>query len=86
MSLGRIEPKGGSGLGRDSASLVANAEHGIEPRTRFVVQMIANMRRQVLRVAQYDRHAKLGTHVRNAICPCIRESANENSFMTRLSV
>ena len=75
MSLGRIEPKGGSGLGRDSANLVANAEHGIEPRTSLFVQMIANIHRQVLWVVQCDRHAKLGIHVRNAICPCIRESA-----------
>ena len=44
---------GGSGLGRDSANLVANSEHGIEPRTRFFVQVIANRRRRVLWVAQY---------------------------------
>ena len=69
MFLGLIEPMGGSGLGRDSANLVANAEHGNEHR--FFVQMIANIYRQVLWLAQYDGHAKLGIHVSNAICPCI---------------
>ena len=48
MSLGRIEPRGGSGFGRNSANLVANAERGIEPRTSLFVQMIANIHRQVL--------------------------------------
>ena len=55
---------GGSGLGRESANLVANAEHGNEHRTRFFVQVMANIYRQVLWLAQYDRHAKLGIHVR----------------------
>ena len=64
MSLGRIEPMGGSGLGRELANLVANAEHGNEHRTRFFVQVMANIYRQVLWLAQYDRHAKLGIHVR----------------------